>query len=414
MADGRRDASPFRLPRIRTITPQSAWRLGHDGVNESEMATATRTRKHGKGASTRPRRRPLQVASRRPLLTEETFHPDGKLVAKAAGLRYVSDTQPGIRRKRAGRSFTYLGPDGSRIREPRELQRLRALAIPPAWTEVWICPSANGHIQATGRDIKGRKQYRYHPRWREVQDETKYDRMLLFALALPQIRAHTARDVSRAGLPRERVLAAVVQLMERTFIRVGNEEYARQNQSYGLTTLQDEHVEVEGSTIHFRFRGKSGKEHEIDLRDWRLAGIVRSCQALPGQELFQYLDAAGQPHTLSSGDVNTYLREISGQDFTAKDFRTWAGSLLAFHVLRELPESETETQAKKNVVEAIKEVASRLGNTPAVCRKCYVHPAVLSTYLSSETRSHLRAIAVKDAPDGLSDHEALLLAFLQS
>jgi len=366
-------------------------------------------------AAARPGSGSRKRSTRRPLLTEETFHPDGKLVAKAAGLRYVTDAKPGICRKRAGRHFTYVGPDGVRVRDPRELQRIRSLAIPPAWTEVWICPSAHGHIQATGRDAKGRKQYRYHPRWREVQDETKYDRMLLFAVALPQVRERVARDLARPGLPRERVLATVLQLMERTFIRVGNEEYARQNQSYGLTTLQEEHVDVEGSTLHFHFRGKSGKEHAINLRDRRLAQIVRKCQALPGQELFQYLDAERQPHTLSSCDLNAYLREISGQDFTAKDFRTWAGSLLAFHLLRDMPDAETETQAKKNVADAIKEVASRLGNTPAVCRKCYVHPAVLGAYLAPETRPLIRSCTLEDTETGgLPPDEALLLAFLRT
>jgi DNA topoisomerase-1 len=378
------------------------------------MPADTRNRTNRSAAPGRPRSGAHQRPIRRPLLSEETFHPGGRLVAKAAGLRYVTDTKPGIRRKRAGRSFTYLGPDGGRVRDPQELQRIRSLAIPPAWTDVWICPSANGHVQATGRDAKGRKQYRYHPRWREVQDETKYDRMLLFAVALPQVRTRVTQDLSRAGLPRERVLATVLQLMERTFIRVGNEEYARQNQSYGLTTLQGEHVDLEGSTIHFHFRGKSGKEHEIDLRDRRLAQIIRKCQALPGQELFQYLDADGQPHTVSSCDLNAYLREISGQDFTAKDFRTWAGTLLAFHLLREMPDAETEAQARKNVTDAIKQVAARLGNTPAVCRKCYVHPVVLDAYLNAETRSLLRAAAVAEADTGgLPQDEAILLAFLR-
>jgi DNA topoisomerase-1 len=353
-------------------------------------------------------------AATRPLLTEETFHPDGKLVAKVARLRYVTDAQPGIRRKRAGRSFRYLGPDGERVSDPRELQRIRSLAIPPAWADVWICPNPNGHIQATGRDAKGRKQYRYHSRWRAVQDETKYDRMLLFARALPLVRERVAQDLSRPGLPRERVLATVLRLMEQTSIRVGNEEYARQNQSYGLTTLQEEHVDVEGSTIHLHFRGKSGKEHAFDVRDRRLARIVQRCQSLPGQELFQYLDTERQSHTISSCDVNAYLREVSGQDFTAKDFRTWAGTLLAFHTLRGLPEPETETQARKNVVEAVKQVAVRLGNTPAVCRKCYVHPAVLDAYLKPETRSLLAALELPAGESGgLPADEALLLAFLQ-
>jgi len=379
------------------------------------MPAETRNRGSRGTAPARTRNGSRKTPVRPPLLTEETLHPDGRLVAKAAGLRYVTDSKPGIRRKRAGQSFTYVGPDGERIRDPRELQRIRSLAIPPAWTDVWICPSPNGHIQATGRDAKGRKQYRYHPRWREVQDETKYDRMLHFAVALPQVRARVTQDLALPGLPRERVLATVLQLMERTFIRVGNEEYARQNQSYGLTTLQEEHVEVEGSTIHFHFRGKSGKEHEIDLRDRRLAQIVRKCQALPGQELFQYLAAERRPHTVSSCDLNAYLREISGQDFTAKDFRTWAGTLLAFHLLRELPDAETEMQAKRNVVDVIKQVAARLGNTPAVCRKCYVHPAVLDAYLCPEARPLLRAATVGNTdPTGLPPGEATLLAFLRT
>lgn len=378
------------------------------------MPAARRTEKNKNDGVSRARTGSRRTSTRRPLLTEETFHPGGQLVAKAAGLRYVMDTKPGIRRKRVGRNFSYIGPDGERVRDARELQRIRSLAIPPAWTNVWICPNANGHIQATGRDAKGRKQYRYHPRWREVQEETKYDRMLLFAVALPQVRARVTQDLARAGLPRERVLATVLRLMERTSIRVGNEEYARQNQSYGLTTLQEEHVEVAGSTLHFHFRGKSGKEHEIDVRDRRLAQIVQRCQALPGQELFQYLDAERQPHTISSCDVNAYLREVSGQDFTAKDFRTWAGTLLSFHLLRELPEPETEAQAKKNVVDAIKQVAGRLGNTPAVCRKCYVHPAVLDTYLNPETRPLLRSATISEGDTGgLPADEATLLAFLR-
>lgn len=344
---------------------------------------------------------------------EATLHPDGETVAAAAGLRYVTDQRPGIGRRRVGRYFSYLAPDGRPIRDPKTLQRIKSLAIPPAWTEVWICPSPNGHIQATGRDDRGRKQYRYHPRWHEVRDETKYDRMMVFARALPEIRQKIDADLRRPGLPRERVLAAVVRLLESTLIRVGNEEYARQNQSYGLTTLQDEHVEVEGSSIHFHFRGKSGKELEVDLRDRRLAKIVQRCQALPGQELFRYLDGDGEPRTISSCDVNAYLREISGQDFTAKDFRTWAGTLLAFLLLRDLPDPETQTQAKKDVVEVVKQVAERLGNTPAVCRKCYIHPAVLNAYLDAETRPVLQCKPDRALSD-LPPEEAALLTYLST
>ncbi|MGV3720307.1 MAG: DNA topoisomerase IB [Actinomycetota bacterium] len=342
---------------------------------------------------------------------DETLHPDGRTVAAAAGLRYVSDEKPGITRKRAGRHFSYLGMDGRPIRDERTLQRIRSLAIPPAWTNVWICPSPNGHIQATGRDTRGRKQYRYHPRWRAVRDETKYDRMLVFAQALPGIRERINADLRRPGLPRERVLATVIRLLESTLIRVGNEEYARQNQSYGLTTLLNEHVDVEGTALHFHFRGKSGKEFQINLRDRRLARIVQRCQALPGQDLFGYLDADGEPHTINSGDVNTYLREISGQDFTAKDFRTWAGTLLAFQHLRELSQPDHSLPLKKDLAETVRQVAARLGNTPAVCRKCYIHPAVLEAFQDPEALPLLEC-APESEHAGLPEQEAALLAFL--
>ena len=301
--------------------------------------------------------------------------------AKAAGLRYVSDTKPGIRRKRQGKGFRYVGPDGNPMRDPGIMERIKSLAIPPAWTNVWICSNPDGHLQATGRDARGRKQSRYHPRWREVRDETKYHRMMLFGAALPAIRKRVEQDLALPGLPREKVLAAIVRLLETTFIRVGNQEYAKENGSFGLTTLRNKHVAVKGATVTFDFKGKSGIEHTIDLRDRRLAAIIKRCQDLPGYELFQYIDPDGTRHSVDASDVNDYLRQITNEDFTAKDFRTWAGTVLACAMLRELQPPETQTQAKKNVVEAIKRVASRLGNTPSVCRKCYVHPAVLESYM---------------------------------
>jgi len=310
--------------------------------------------------------------------------------AQAAGLRYVSDTQPGIRRKRAGTGFTYVGPDGKTIHDAAELARIRSLAIPPAYTDVWICPSPNGHIQATGRDARGRKQYRYHPKWREVRDETKFGRMLAFSEALPAIRARVERDLSLPGLPREKVLATVVRLLESTCIRVGNDEYAKSNRSFGLTTLQDRHVEISGSNLRFEFRGKSGKVHKVDLNDRRLARIVQRCQALPGEDLFQYVDDDGVRQTVGSGDVNDYIREISGQEFTAKDFRTWNGTLLAVAALKEVGAWTSQRQAKSHVLRAIDRVAEQLNNTRAVCRKYYVHPAVFESYLAGTMLERLQ------------------------
>ncbi|SNT33581.1 DNA topoisomerase-1 [Granulicella rosea] len=305
--------------------------------------------------------------------------------ARAAGLRYVSDARPGIHRVRHGKTFRYTQPDGSPLRDAKTLARIRSLVIPPAWTNVWIATQENGHLQATGRDARGRKQSRYHPRWRAFRDETKYERLTHFAAVLPSIRERLRHDLALPGLPLARVLATIVSLMEATLIRVGNEEYARQNHSYGLTTMRNRHVEVHGSEIVFSFKGKSGVRHTIDLRDRRLAKIVQRCSDLPGQELFQYLDPEGAPHTVDSADVNGYLQEITGQHFTAKDFRTWAGSVLAHNLLSAFEPYETVTQAKKNVVQAIAAVAERLGNTPSVCRKCYVHPAVLDAYLGGKT-----------------------------
>jgi DNA topoisomerase-1 len=338
------------------------------------------------------------------------------VAARVAGLVYVSDASPGIRRLRAGKGFRYIGPDGKPVRNREELRRIRALVIPPAWTAVWICTNPNGHIQAVGRDARGRKQYRYHPRWREVRDETKYERVIAFGQALPHIRARAEHDLARPGLPREKVLATVVRLLETTLIRVGNEEYARHNGSFGLTTMRDRHVEISGQTIRFEFRGKSGVRHNVDVSDRQLAGIVKQCQDLPGYELFQYLDADGQRHSIDSTDVNAYLREISGQEFTAKDFRTWAGTVLAARVLREFEAFDSQTQAKQNIVRAIEAVAKRLGNTRTVCRKCYVHPAVLEAYLDGSLVQTLSQRAEEEIVDSLSElppEEAAVLAFLQ-
>jgi DNA topoisomerase-1 len=335
------------------------------------MATRVR-RKRGKGKALR-RSRP----GRKPVLE---MQPDPVESAEAAGLRYVSDIMPGIRRKKTGRGFTYVGPDGRTIKNPTELKRIRSLAIPPAYTDVWICPTPNGHIQATGRDARRRKQYRYHARWREVRDETKFGRVLAFSEVLPRIRRRVQSDLGKQGLPRDKVLAAVVRLLDCTGIRVGNDEYARSNRSFGLTTLRDRHVEISGSNIRFEFRGKSGKVHNVSLTDRRLARIVLRCQALPGEDLFQYLDDDGVRQTIGSGDVNDYLRAISGQELTAKDFRTWSGTKLAVAALTELGAWTSQRQAKSNILRAIDRVAEQLNNTRAVCRKYYVHPAVLDAY----------------------------------
>lgn len=335
--------------------------------------------------------------------------------ARDAGLRYVTDAKPGITRKKFRKTFRYFDADGKRITDETVLARIKSLVIPPAWTDVWICPNANGHLQATGRDARKRKQSRYHPRWRQVRDETKYERMKLFGEALPGMREHVEQDLSLPGLPREKVLATIVRLLETTFIRIGNEEYARENHSYGLTTMRNKHVEIEGATVRFRFQGKSGKVHDIDLNDRRLARIVKRCLDLPGYELFQYLDDEGSRHSIDSADVNEYLREISGQPFTAKDFRTWAGSVLACTLLREFEAFESQTQAKKNVVEAIKAVSERLGNTPSVCRKCYVHPAVLDTYMGGELLQAFEKQVKKELPKSkhaLRREEIDLLHFL--
>lgn len=301
--------------------------------------------------------------------------------AEEAGLRYVTDQMPGIRRVRTGDGFEFIGANGHRITNPERLRRLKALAIPPAWTDVWICPYRRGHLQVTARDARGRKQYRYHPKYRAVRDETKFDRMLEFSKLLPRIRKRVETDMRRRGLPREKVLATVVRLLEKTLIRVGNPEYARENQTYGLTTMRREHVEVTGSRVRFAFRGKSGVVHEVLLTDSRLAKVVQRCQTLPGEELFQYVDDQGRHQSVDSGDINAYLRSVTGRDITAKDFRTWAGTMLAAEALREFGTTRKKTAARSNVIKAIDQVAERLGNTRAVCRSYYIHPGIIDGYL---------------------------------
>ncbi|MBC8120956.1 MAG: DNA topoisomerase IB [Gemmatimonadaceae bacterium] len=348
--------------------------------------------------------------------TPSTPTPEPVESARAAGLRYVTDIDPGIRRQRSGKGFRYIGIKGEPIRDPAELKRIQSLAIPPAYTDVWICPHSNGHLQATGRDAKKRKQYRYHPRWRKVRDEAKYDRMMAFGKALPRIRASTDRDLGRPGLPREKVLATVVRLLEATLIRVGNEEYAKTNRSFGLTTLRNRHVAIEGSTLQFEFRGKSGKYHTISVKDRRLAKIVERCRDIPGYELFQYLDEDGGRQTIDSADVNAYLQESTGQDFTAKDFRTWAGTVLAALALQEFEAFDSQTQAKKNIVQAIETVAERLGNTPSICRKCYVHPAVIDSYLDGSMIQTLKQLAEQEMTESLHElpaEEAAVMALLR-
>ena len=341
---------------------------------------------------------------------------DPPAAAKAAGLRHVHDDRPGIVREPVKDGFRYLDAKGEPVEDEATLKRIRSLAIPPAWTDVWICPQANGHLQATGRDARGRKQYRYHPKWREVRDEVKYERMIKFGKALPQIRKEVDRALSLPGLPREKVLATIVYLLEATMMRIGNDEYARENKSYGLTTLRNRHVRIDGSEVEFRFRGKSGVVHDVKVHDRRLARIIQRTRDLPGQDLFQYLDEDGETHTVGSSDVNDYLRTITGEDYTAKDFRTWSGTVLAAMALQEFEAVDSDTQAKKNVVRAIESVAERLGNTPSVCRKCYVHPAVLDSYLDGTMLEGLRARAEESLVEDLKDlqpEEAAVLAMLE-
>jgi DNA topoisomerase-1 len=333
--------------------------------------------------------------------------------AKAASLRYGSDDRPGIRRKRSGKGWSYSGPDGKLIREREVLKRIRALAIPPAWTDVWISPLENGHLQATGRDARGRKQYRYHRKWHEVRDETKYGRLFHFGSSLSRIRARVDEDLSLPGLPRNKVLATIVRLLETTFIRVGNEEYARANGSFGLTTMLEHHAKVEGSKIHFRFLGKSGKSHAIQVVDRRLARLVKRCQDLPGQDLFQFLDEDDEPQPISSADVNEYLRLIADQDFTAKDFRTWAGTVLAACYLGSLNDYDPDIAPKAEVIRAVESVSKQLGNTPAICRKCYIHPSVLAAFQDRKLFDRWIEENADVTPlPGLSPEETALLKFL--
>jgi DNA topoisomerase-1 len=342
---------------------------------------------------------------------------DPKDAAESAGLRYVSDGRPGVRRKKSGKGFSYARPDGTKLSDAHVLARIRSLAIPPAWTSVWICPFADGHVQATGRDAKGRKQYRYHPLFREVRESTKYEHVVAFADALPRLRTKVRRHMTLRGLPRKKVLATVVHLLETTLIRVGNDDYARQNKSFGLTTLRNRHAAVEGSEVRFRFIGKSGKQWSLKVKDRRVAKIIKACQELPGQDLLQYLDQDGKQQNVTSADVNAYLKEITGQDITAKDFRTWAGTVLAALALKEVESFDTAAQAKRNLRAAIERVAARLGNTPAICRKCYVHPEVLNSYLDGslvlEIKSQVES-ELRDKLTGLQPEEAAVLALLRA
>ena len=327
--------------------------------------------------------------------------------ARAAGLRYVTDTSPGLRRKGAGMGFFYLDKRGHRVTDPGEIERIKRIVIPPAWTDVWICPGPHGHIQATGRDAKGRKQYRYHPKYRAIRDETKFERILKFSKVFPNVREHVERDLRRQGLPRRKIFAAVVCLLETTLIRVGNEEYARDNESYGLTTLKDHHAEVEGGKVRLAFRGKSGVEHAVSFSDRRLAHLIQRCQDLPGEQLFQYEDANGALQSIDSGDINDYLAEITGGDFTAKDVRTWAGTVLAAAALRDLGVAGSKGDIERNIRAALDEVADHLGNTRAVCLQYYVHPLVLEKYRAGQIigapppgdeheRRNLRAVLRRD------------------
>lgn len=342
---------------------------------------------------------------------------DPRDAADSVGLRYVTDDRPGISRRKSGTGFTYRKPDGTKLADKDVLKRIRSLVIPPAWADVWICARADGHIQATGRDAKGRKQYRYHPRFREIRESTKYDHVIAFAHVLPIIRAKVRADMALRGLPRAKVLATVVHLLETTLIRVGNDDYAKENKSYGLTTLQNRHVEVEGSEVRFRFTGKSGKQWSLKVKDKRVAKIIKACQELPGQELLQYIDEDGTHQDVTSNDVNAYLKEITAEEITAKDFRTWAGTLLAALALKEVETFDSAAQAKRNLRAAIERVSARLGNTPTICRKCYIHPEVMNSYLDGSLVAAIQAeveTTLRDDLAGLEPEEAAVLAMLQA
>ncbi len=350
----------------------------------------------------------------------EPFTPtaaDPREAAESAGLVYVSDEERGIRRERKGEGFAYYKTNGERLTDEATLERIRKLAIPPAYVDVWICPKANGHLQATGRDARGRKQYRYHPQFRELRESTKYEHMMEFARALPAIRAKLAAHMALRGLPREKVLATVVHLLETTLIRIGNDDYARENKSYGLTTLRNPHVKVEGAQLRFQFQGKSGKTWRLQVKDRRIAKIVRACQELPGQRLFQYKDEDGEIREVSSADVNAYLKEITGTDITAKDFRTWAGTVLAALALQEFEAFDSQAAQKKNLKAAIERVASRLGNTPTICRKCYIHPEVLNAYTEGQLLLQVKEDVEEELREDLASlrpEEAAVLAMLEA
>ncbi len=341
---------------------------------------------------------------------------DPREAAEAAGLVYVSDEDRGIRRERKGDSFEYYKPNGDKVTDESTLERIRKLAVPPAYTDVWICTRANGHLQATGRDARGRKQYRYHPQFREARESTKYEHMMEFARALPAIRAKLAEHMALRGLPREKVLATVVHLLETTLIRVGNDDYAKENKSYGLTTLRNPHVKVDGAELRFQFKGKSGKQWRLQVKDRRIAKIIRACQDLPGQRLFQYKDENGEIREVTSADVNAYLKEITGRDITAKDFRTWAGTVMAALALQEFEAFDTKATQKKNLKAAIERVSSRLGNTPTICRKCYVHPEVLNAYTEGNLLLEIKEKVEEELSENLASlkpEEAAVLAMLE-
>lgn len=340
-------------------------------------------------------------------------HRDMVLSARLGKLRYVNDDTPGFSRKHHRKDFRYLDAAGNPLKDAAHLARIRSLAIPPAWTDVWICPLANGHLQATGRDAKGRKQYRYHKQWREVRDEMKYEHMVDFGLHLPMIRQKVSDDLVSPGLCREKVLATIIYLLENTLIRVGNDEYARSNKSFGLTTLRNRHVEISGSEVEFHFRGKSGVEQKVKLRDRRLARIIRRVKDIPGQELFQYVDSDGQRHSIGSADVNEYLKQITGRDYTAKDFRTWSGTLHTTMALKVLERFVTEAEAKQNVVKAIEIAASKLGNTPAICKKCYVHPLIIESYMAGAMFDMIEAPVEEGDDKNLGCVEQYILNLLQ-
>jgi DNA topoisomerase-1 len=336
--------------------------------------------------------------------------------AQSAGLVYVTDRNPGIRRIRRGRQFAYRDDRGRTLKRRADLDRIAKLAIPPAWTDVWICPNPKGHLQARGRDARGRKQYRYHAGWRQFRDEVKYDQILGFAMALPALRRQIARDLEMPGLPRRKIVAAVVQLLQRTLIRVGNDEYARDNHSFGLTTMRNKHVKVSKATLRFRFKGKGGKSHDVAFNDHRLARIVRRCQDLPGHELFGYMDDEGKVQDIGSADINEYLREVMGQDFTAKSFRTWAATVLAACAFQELPECRSTARAKRNIGKAVEAVARLLGNTPAICRKSYIHPAVVDAYITGtlpRVRRSRNLEAVSSSATDFERMESAVIAWLQ-